>query len=39
MIARRTDFVRLIDEDRAIRYSVLTALTERVRHAAPSAGD
>jgi CRP-like cAMP-binding protein len=39
MIARRTDFMRLIDEHRAIRYSVLTALTERVRHAAPSPGD
>ncbi len=32
----RRDFLRLIDEHRAVRYALLTALTERLRALAPS---
>ena len=39
LVVERSDFRRLIDDFSAVRFHVLTALTQRIRREAPSAGD
>jgi CRP/FNR family cyclic AMP-dependent transcriptional regulator len=39
LIVERSDFRRLIDDFSAVRFHVLTALTQRIRREAPSAID
>jgi CRP-like cAMP-binding protein len=39
LVVERSDFSRLIDDFSAVRFHVLTALTQRIRREAPSAGD
>ena len=39
LIVERSDFRRLIDDFSAVRFHVLTALTQRIRRKAPSAID
>jgi CRP/FNR family transcriptional regulator, cyclic AMP receptor protein len=39
LVVERSDFKRLIDDFSAVRFHVLTALTQRIRREAPSAVD
>ena len=39
LVVERSDFRRLIDDFSAVRFHVLTALTQRIRREAPSAVD